>query len=366
MKLQRGKAFRVVVLVSLLLFSSTSFADLKPEIVIGATLPLTGAAATFGNEARMALEQALSDAPKNRYNYRLVIEDDQLQPAKAVAAAKKMQSLDKVKVVFSNWSYGGIAVSSALRGSSVINLAFAWDPAVLKAGSNNFLIAPDPIALGHRAIERCKADRAKKVVLIHLQESGSLYVFGVIKDLLTKEGIEVVDDVELLFDDVSIIKNIWEKVSKKNPDYIFMGLTLPPQLELFKNIQASGKNIHVISIGQSPVDRVLVPYLPVSWWGVDYHASEGALEQIRQRTGLQDLSGYPSYYDGMRHLVTALEEGSFADLNSPTSAEIVKQLESTKLVKGLLGASSFQGHILRSSNVTSTNFGQLLKSSPKL
>lgn len=97
---------RILFLIVLSLFhlagSLFPIAFAQEEITIGAVLPLTGDAQSYGHEARIAMEHALADSKANRFKYRLVFEDDQLWSAKVIAAARKLVDIDGARVIFLN------------------------------------------------------------------------------------------------------------------------------------------------------------------------------------------------------------------------------------------------------------------------
>ena len=112
---QSSSFSRATALVLLLASLGISGCGKKDDnvIKIGAVLPLTGSAAVWGENARMGLEFALDEVNEsggvNGIKVRIILEDSQSDPAKAVSALQKLISTDKVSVVI-----GDIASSSVL------------------------------------------------------------------------------------------------------------------------------------------------------------------------------------------------------------------------------------------------------------
>jgi len=90
------------VLSALLVISGCSKKEPR-EIRIGAVLPLTGSAAVWGQNAKMGLEIALEEVnaaggPQGK-KVKIIYEDSQSEPTKAVSALQKLISTDRVPVV---------------------------------------------------------------------------------------------------------------------------------------------------------------------------------------------------------------------------------------------------------------------------
>lgn len=94
----------------------------EKEIKIGVLLPLTGSAAVWGENAKMGLEIALEEVNQGGgvkgKKVKLIIEDSQSDPSKAVSALQKLISTDKVSVII-----GDIASSSVLAMAPIAEKA---------------------------------------------------------------------------------------------------------------------------------------------------------------------------------------------------------------------------------------------------
>lgn len=99
---------KTMLIVLLVVFAVVSIALLKMKnrpneenvFKIGVALPLTGDAAVYGQALKNGIELALTELQgTSRPKVRLIYEDDQYSPKFAVAAVKKLISLDKVSVI---------------------------------------------------------------------------------------------------------------------------------------------------------------------------------------------------------------------------------------------------------------------------
>jgi branched-chain amino acid transport system substrate-binding protein len=83
----------------------------KQEVKIGVIIPLTGESAEYGVNIKNALEICYNDITQenNKYEYKLIFEDDQAQPKTAISAINKLIFTDKVKYII-----GGFTSSSSV------------------------------------------------------------------------------------------------------------------------------------------------------------------------------------------------------------------------------------------------------------
>lgn len=94
-----------IVLVVFILFSTSvqtigafSFAN-NPAIKVGLLMPLTGDAASWGQDAKEGAEIAIEEIEKNypNNNIEFIIEDDKCDPKEGLDAFEKLINIDKVK-----------------------------------------------------------------------------------------------------------------------------------------------------------------------------------------------------------------------------------------------------------------------------
>ncbi len=113
-----------VVFVSTMILSGYAVSAEKKEILLGAINSMTGVEAMVGNEHRWAYQQAVKDINTKGGVYvkelgkklplRLIVADDQSNPAGASAAAEKLIKLEKVDFVL-----GAVSTVLNINGASV-------------------------------------------------------------------------------------------------------------------------------------------------------------------------------------------------------------------------------------------------------
>lgn len=327
----------------------SSFASAQDEIRIGAVVPLSGDSQVFGKEAQLAMNHALADAPAKRFKYSLYFEDDQLTAAKATSAARHLMDVRGVSVIFSQWSYGGHAVASAIRGREVINMAYAWDSEILNQGDNNFLTSPPPKKLAQQAIARVKAEGAKSLVLLGIEEAGTQQLFSQIETRAAEEGLTILRRVDIAPTEILGIASILTKFKTQKPDYILLCLLLPQYGEVFKQMRRQHFDVPVGTIGQSAYDKAFSGIVPKRWWSVDFQATPEQAAKIQERTGLQHLAGYPAYYDGLRAIIDTYEKAPPG--STPSFAWVKEELGKYRRKGALYGDIAMLGRRIDSDNV---------------
>lgn len=120
------------IILGLLLLLSLNACDNKQEntpgekaiIKIGASFPLTGNMAGVGNAGYKALQASINDAnknPDNKFNYELIVENDQMDPKQISSIASKLFYVDKVDAIVSYFSVAGRIVAPLAAKNKVLN-----------------------------------------------------------------------------------------------------------------------------------------------------------------------------------------------------------------------------------------------------
>ena len=107
-------------------------ADSRPVVKIGVLYPMSGNGAFFGDSAQKAADLFFKefDTSKAKYQYQLIWEDSQSNPARGVMAARKLMDYDKVDIIFDMMSSVAVAVSPITNEKKILHLTFAQDRAI--------------------------------------------------------------------------------------------------------------------------------------------------------------------------------------------------------------------------------------------
>jgi branched-chain amino acid transport system substrate-binding protein len=149
--------FAMVLSALCLMLISTAPAAEKKEILVGAPLSLTGIFAMDGQEQRWAYEQAIAEVNGKGGIYvkgagkklpvKLVIADDESEPAKVAAALEKLIKMDKVDLMLSTHSgplnMAGAIVAEKYKKFYMMTTCwpFLWEPKNFKWSALFFFTA---------------------------------------------------------------------------------------------------------------------------------------------------------------------------------------------------------------------------------
>ena len=141
----------------------------KPVVKIGASFPLTGNMASVGNAAHRALSAAIAEAnnnTENKYYYKLMVENDQMDSKIINNVANKFIYGDKVDVIISFFSGAGRIIAPLAAKTQTLNFSFGYDDVVLQSKYNfqNFLTGT---AENAAAIKFFKRRGVKNVDLVY-------------------------------------------------------------------------------------------------------------------------------------------------------------------------------------------------------
>lgn len=171
----------------------------RKVVKLGAIIPLTGAVSDIGDSFRKGLNLAIANIPTNsKFDYKLIIEDDQLEASKVATSANKLLFQDKVDAIISTWSYGGNVVAPMLKSKPIPHFAIAWDPHILNYGTNNFLHLLSPKDFLPDFFRIFKAKSYTKLALVYFTEAGSEYCATEFKKLAKENNMEVVSEHNVL------------------------------------------------------------------------------------------------------------------------------------------------------------------------
>lgn len=163
----------------------------KPVVKIGAILPLTGNLAHTGDNVRKVLANAadrINADPNRIFTYRLVIEDNQLAPAKTVTAANKLMSYDKVPVILTVYSPPADAIKAILNQRKVIHFSYSFTE---NTGDNAFhfnnCLVTSQLARG--AADFIRENEKKNIALVFANTFAGYEMEAKLKPLLAESAV---------------------------------------------------------------------------------------------------------------------------------------------------------------------------------
>lgn len=192
----------VIITLALGFFAQASAAPKPSEastpdtnsITIGAPLPLSGGAATWGQDIRDTIIFANDKLAGGRY--RLVFEDDQCDSKHAVSAAQKLLAIDKITHALGfACTAATLPVASLYRRKGIVMMVTAASAeAVSQLAPFAFRSIPDDKEASSVLFQHISQKGVKKLGILSLQND---YCFGFrdnVKQLSANSGIEIVTE----------------------------------------------------------------------------------------------------------------------------------------------------------------------------
>jgi len=305
----------------------------KPVIKIGASFPLSGNMAPIGNAAHHALMAAINDANNNadnKYYYKLMVENDQMDSKIINNVANKFIYQDKVDVIISFFSGAGRIVAPMAAKNKLINFSFGYDDVVLQSKYNfqNFLTGT---AENAAAIKFFQDNSVKNVDLVY-QNIGAA-------DQLLKP---------LQYDlDAAKIKYTVHRFNKGETDFKVLVSKIKDSKSGAVFIYAFEPEADILTreIRTQNVDKIIAysDGLPMT---NDYSLYEGFYnigsfvtpDDLKQAWGLAGQNAaYSAYLYDTGHIIVDAYEGVQTENAIPTAEEVSEYLLSKTDYSGVVG-----------------------------
>jgi len=216
----------VVVIVLAIVFYKPA-----PEgtIKIGVIAPLSGNLAFLGEGYRDAFLLAKENSNNTKYNYELIFEDDQMDPAKTATALQKLISIDKVNAVVSFASGPANMISPIAEQNKIIHFGIATDPNAAK-GEYNFMHWTPPSEEAKTFVAELQKRGIKKLGIFETNQQGVMATVGAITERLKGTDIEIVTDQKFNMQERDFRTLIAK--AKSSGAEIYLLEAFPPQLEI--------------------------------------------------------------------------------------------------------------------------------------
>lgn len=230
------------------LAASQASADIK----IGMTLPLTGYAASYGEDAKrgaeLAIDQANAAGGAKGEKFQLLVEDDAGAGKTGVAATQKLVSIDKVPVII-----GGMMSSVALpasplaRSSKVVYLStMSSHPELTSPGGFIYRLAGSDAVIG-------VAEAQFMIEVLKSKTAVGLFAttdYGTINSKLVREAYEKAGGKWLAADQfkqgATDFRTQLVKLKEQNADTLFIVATHKEAAQLFRQMVELNWRPHVM------------------------------------------------------------------------------------------------------------------------
>lgn len=339
--MSRTAKFIVAVIVAGVVISAgheISYSQTDKIIKIGVSVPITGQIAWLGEGMKNAALLARDDFSKNfvnlKYKYELVFEDDQFDPKRSAAVAKKLTGVDKVSAIISGEGPTAMVMGPIADKAKVIHFGITADPKAAK-GDLNFLHW-SPLAQQNFVLLQELQNRGYRSVSFYTNVSSEVWVaiYEDLKKQMSDFGIEVTTD-QSFESGKKDFRTLIAK-AKQNPAEIDIILTYSPELDiLIKQIRTAGLLQPVTSI-ESFEFATEWPLIEGMWYVCGCSPSREFIAAYKKKyAGKFPPILSPQVYDMINLVITAAE--NVDSPSKPTPKQIGDSLKKIDNFSGVLG-----------------------------
>lgn len=169
-------------------------ADNQP-VKIGAILPLTGDGSFWGINPKNGIEFALKDlAREGKPGFKVIYEDDKCDPKEAVAAYRKLTSLDGVKIILGPaCSSASLAVMPLAEKDGILLLTFSEADSISQGGENIFRLYVPNGRQGRKLAQYVRGKAGvSSIAVISIQNAFGTDIAGAFQEEFEKSGGKIV------------------------------------------------------------------------------------------------------------------------------------------------------------------------------
>lgn len=216
------KKLIVFLLITLCITSCKTNSD---EIVIGAILPLTGDAASYGISAREGYELAIHEINMQNPDKKIIIkfEDSKASAKEAVSAYLKLKNIDNPPIIFGLLSSPEVLSVSPIaeKDKTIIFSSGASSPLISSAGEYVFRNVPSDLLeatlMAETAIGKLNL---KKIAIIYINSDYGIGAQSKFKQRYEELGGQIIAEESFIANQTDFKTNLL-KIKNSNPDGIY-------------------------------------------------------------------------------------------------------------------------------------------------
>jgi branched-chain amino acid transport system substrate-binding protein len=227
-------------------------------VKIGLALPLSGAAATYGQDLQRGADYAAALINQrggilNGRKLELVYEDEKGTPQGGVAAVQKLMSVGRVKAITGGTNSSVVLAESSVTKGRILQVnAGAQADAITEQGSPWLFQINNTVSLNSEAFNAYIVGTLKPKTVAYMGENSEFNktVLEKLKESLKSAGIELVS-ASTYDAETNDFTSILTKIKASNPDMIYVADAYPARAaQLWKQVrQLGGFKIEVMSPG---------------------------------------------------------------------------------------------------------------------
>jgi len=287
------------------------------SIEIGFIAPLTGAYAEWGNRLKNGFLLALDDT-KNQFKPD-IHDGGNCEPRKAVSAAQKLLSHDKIKIIVGPGCLSNlkaIASIASQHGAVLFSTGLLDDDAI--RNSSNVISWATEISVESKYLAKYIASkRFESIAVVHSADAFGEEFRNRLPEALSSNGVEASPIERVLLED-SDFRSLISRLTRSKPDAIFLNLGESQLATFAKQLRSVGSEIPLFSGYPAESDTTLkiggaaVEGLTYTYQLTGQEDSEARVRfdrAYKKRFGEDASPSASSYfvYDGMMQLDKALE-----------------------------------------------------------
>ncbi|RYZ13218.1 MAG: ABC transporter substrate-binding protein [Comamonadaceae bacterium] len=228
--------------------AATAGAWAADPVRIGVAVPLSGPAATYGNESKLGTDLAAEkiNAAGGILGGRMiemVYEDDKGTPQGGVAAVQKLMSVMRVKAITGGTNSSVVLAESSITRNKILQVnAAAQADAITDQGSPWLFQVNNTVSANSRGFNKYITDvlKPKKVAYMGENTEFNKTVLEYLKASLAAAKIELVD-VSTYDADTNDFTSIITKIKSLNPDLLYVADAYPARAsQLWKQVRQLG------------------------------------------------------------------------------------------------------------------------------
>lgn len=313
-------------------------------VKIGAVLPLSGNSAFLGEAMREMMLMAREDAPKERFNYQLIFEDNAFELKKTALAANKLIDVDRVDGIVSLFGNWGRVAGTICQKKRVPHLNVSSWEETQRIGDFNFNGTVCPADSAGLFATRALQEGIRNVAILHINSSGFNCGADRWTETLEKRGLRVVFREKFNAGERDFRTMIARLLNKKPDALIVLSLSTEGQL-IFRQLRTMDKRIAFS--GNIDEFEDLAPF-EGCWFPAPSPAQPDIVRRFKTKTG-HDLPTTVMYsYDSVRALIQAFETLGAQHGRKPTPDEVAAYLSSLRDFETVYGLKvSMRDRLLR-------------------
>lgn len=364
------RLIKVILLILPILFATTLYAQ---DLKIGAILPLSGDAASWGEAGKEGIDIAIDEVNGkggiNGKKVAVMYEDSQAQPEKGVSAMLKLATIDNVPAVIGDIvSATTLAAAPIAEKNNVVLLSpTASAPKITEAGKYIFRIWPSDLAEG-TAIAEFAANtlRVKRIAILYIQNDYGIGLQQVFEKRFKELGGKTLLSVAYKQDETDFRPHL-TKIKAQKPEAIYLvsyykdaALILKQAKQLKINAKFLGTTAieepKLFEIAGDAAEGVIYPISS----GYDPDSKETAvskfIEDFKKKYNKDPGFVQAQTYDAAKLVTTAMQKGGL------TGPAIQKYLETLKGYNGVTGVITFDknGDVVKPTKIKTIKDGKFV------